>query len=212
MLDTSKIYTSVNYGDLIVTNYTDRKNVEVEFINSGYKTTTTAWQITAGQVKDYLSPSVCGVGFMGAGRYKAKIKGKLTRPYQTWISMMKRCYNIKTQARHPTYIGCTVCTEWHNFQNFANWHKCNYIDGFHLDKDTLICGNKEYSPTACCFISQGENTISASAKHYKFKDKRGIIIDVYNLNEFCAKNQLTPSSMGKVHLGLRRTHKGWIKG
>lgn len=211
MIDISKIYSSLNYGDLFIVNYINNKKVEVEFIDTGYKTTTRAEQIVNGQVKDYLYPSVCGIGFIGVGEYRAKIKGKLTRPYQTWISMMKRCYNAKTQILHPTYKGCTVCDEWHNFQNFAIWHTKNYIEGYHLDKDILIKGNKIYSPSACSFVSRAVNNIQASAKRYTFKNPQGEVFDVYNLQEFCKKNNLTPSSMGKVHLGKRRHHKGWVK-
>ena len=49
--------------------------------------------------------------------------------------------------------------EWHNFQNFAQWHEENYIEGFVLDKDILQKGNKIYSPENCCFVPNEINVL-----------------------------------------------------
>ena len=50
--------------------------------------------------------------------------------------------------KNKTYIGCTVCEEWHNYQNFAQWHEEHYYEVPNeimcLDKDILIKGNKEH--------------------------------------------------------------------
>lgn len=71
---------------------------------------------------------------------------------KTWMMMLKRCYQTKFLQRQPTYIGCTVCTEWLTFYNFAKWYEENYIEGYELDKDLIKKGNKVYSPQTCCFI------------------------------------------------------------
>lgn len=67
--------------------------------------------------------------------------------------------NLKTV--HPTYKGCTVCDEWHNFQVFAKWYDENYYllddQRTELDKDILIKGNKTYSPETCVFVPQRIN-------------------------------------------------------
>ena len=40
--------------------------------------------------------------------------------------MLERFHDSKYQEKRPTYIGCSVAEEWHNFQIFAE--VCNTID------------------------------------------------------------------------------------
>lgn len=78
--------------------------------------------------------------------------------YSTWCSMLNRCYNTKTQARYPTYIGCTVAPEWLSFSAFRAWMLTQDWEGKHLDKDLLVIGNKLYSPEMCVFVPGKLNT------------------------------------------------------
>jgi hypothetical protein len=81
--------------------------------------------------------------------------------------MLKRCYDESAQQKQPTYRGCSVCEEWHYFTNFYNWYTKNYIEGWCLDKDILVKGNKIYSPQTCCFVPNEINAI-----FNKHKNKR----------------------------------------
>ena len=72
--------------------------------------------------------------------------------YVTWVCMLKRCYSEEHQKRFPTYVGCTVTEEWKTFSNFKAWMETQSWEGMELDKDLLVNGNKEYSPSACVFI------------------------------------------------------------
>jgi len=64
--------------------------------------------------KDYYKPTICGIGFIGIGKYKSRIgNGKNTKVYDVWSSMIKRCYSEKYHRNKPTYIGCSVVKEWH---------------------------------------------------------------------------------------------------
>ena len=87
--------------------------------------------------------------------------------------MLRRCYNERELNKQPTYRGCSVCDEWHNFQNFAQWYTDNYyeIDGecMELDKDILHKGNKIYSPDNCVFVPQCINKL-----FIKCDKKRGL--------------------------------------
>lgn len=101
---------------------------------------------------------VCGVGindYIG----KVKVNGTMDVAYTRWNNMLKRCYSIKELTRHPTYIGCTVCCEWLSFSNFKKWFDENYIEGFDLDKDILVEGNKIYSPETCRFVPHYLNSL-----------------------------------------------------
>lgn len=114
-----------------------------------------------GQIKCPYERRYYGIGYLGEGDYKSKENGKDTRVYITWKSMLQRCYSEKYHKKHTTYKDCTVCDEWHNFQNFAKWYEDNYyeIEGqkMHLDKDILCKGNKIYSPETCIYVPQTIN-------------------------------------------------------
>ena len=51
-----KLFSSNNYGDFIIVEYTNSKNIIIEFINTGYKTKTSMCNITRGLVADKSLP------------------------------------------------------------------------------------------------------------------------------------------------------------
>lgn len=77
--------------------------------------------------------------------------------YQSWNSMINRCYSPSARGRFPTYIGCSVDHEWHSFSSFLSWWKENYVYGWDLDKDLLVPGNRVYSSKKCVFIPKSLN-------------------------------------------------------
>lgn len=109
---------------------------------------------------------IYGVGIVGEGKYSAGAgtRNKHTKQYSTWLSMLKRCYDIKEHEVNPCYIGCKVCDEWLNLQSFGEWFDKNYIENYQLDKDLLVKGNKIYSPKTCCFIPQELNLLLVNSK------------------------------------------------
>lgn len=82
-----------------------------------------------------------------------------TKVYLVWKSMLARCYCDKFQETNQTYIGCSVCDEWKTLSNFKEWFDANYKEGYEIDKDILIKGNKVYSPETCRFIPRRLNKI-----------------------------------------------------
>ena len=103
------------------------------------------------------------VGYLGEGKYKVSENGKHTKVYQTWHDMLRRCYDEKSLKRNPTYIGCKVDKEFHNFQEYGEWSEDNYYEikeeKMCLDKDILVKHNKIYSPETCIFVPQRINTL-----------------------------------------------------
>lgn len=105
--------------------------------------------------------TTCGVGYNTGGKYKVKEYGRHTAAYRAWRNMFQRCYEPRFQIGNPTYVGCSVHEEWHNYQSFAEWfyaHKYSDV-GFELDKDLLIKGNKIYSSENCCFVPKKLNSL-----------------------------------------------------
>ena len=80
--------------------------------------------------------------------------------YRAWAGMLIRAYDQKFHAKCPTYVGVTVYKEWHSFSAFRAWWLANYRDGFSLDKDLLVVGNREYGPEACIYVPQSLNTFT----------------------------------------------------
>ena len=97
--------------------------------------------------------SMYGIGYIGIGEYSST---KHKKHYETWKNMFTRCYSEKYHETRPTYKECTVCPEWHCFQNFARWYDENFYnvnnERMSLDKDILVKGNKVYSPETCIFL------------------------------------------------------------
>ena len=100
---------------------------------------------------------VFGVGVKGDG--VAKVNGKNTKAYKTWQHMLERCYDPKKLSKQPTYIGCSVCSEWLFFPTFQKWFDNHYVEGWQLDKDLLIVGNKIYGPDFCVFVPSSINNL-----------------------------------------------------
>lgn len=102
---------------------------------------------------------IYGKGYNSGGKHVMSINRKHTASYNHWRNMLKRCYNAKYHLTHQTYIGCFVCDEWLDFQNFAEWYDSYYVKGFELDKDLTVLGNKCYHPDLCEFIPSQINSL-----------------------------------------------------
>lgn len=206
MLKKGMKFKSKNDGFFYITEDRGWSDVSIIF-ESGYESKATRNQIKEGKVKDRFKRNYYGIGFIGGTKYKTK--GKNSMAYHRWRHMLARCYDKDTQSKMKTYIGCSVCDEWHNYQNYADWFYSNMIEGFDVDKDILIDGNRIYSPSTCKLVSHQENTEKATAKEYILKSPKGDYVKIYNLLKFCKTNGLTAQNIHKVIKGVRKHHKGW---
>ena len=161
-------YTTREGYEIIIVGYKDRFNCTVEFKNGHRFENTSLQNVKKGLIKNPYHPTIYNIGYLGHGRYKSSIFGKNTYLYKTWTSMFSRCYSETFHKKCPSYKDVTVCEEWHNFQNFAEWMENNYnpeiMQGWHLDKDILVNGDKTYSPETCCFVPSEINSLFKSNK------------------------------------------------
>ncbi len=105
---------------------------------------------------------VCGVGIndtKGMSREIVNGKSVATKAYRSWSDMINRCYNKKVKGRQKCYVGCSVCDDWLYFSSFKKWFDNNYIEGWQLDKDLLVSGNKIYSPEFCNYVPRRVNSL-----------------------------------------------------
>lgn len=98
------------------------------------------------------------------GDLPSRIDGKKVKAYIAWGNLLKRVYCPKYQAKHPTYIGCKVCPEWLHYIEFKKWFDKYHVEGYALDKDILVEGNKTYSPETCVYIPQEINKLFTDKK------------------------------------------------
>jgi len=149
-----------SYGSTFkIIEYNSSNDILVQFYD-GYKRKARYYRFLRGEVSNPYDKTVCGVGYYGEVDHTEIFKRK---QHHRWINMMHRCYNAKIYEKCPSYKGCTVCKEWHNFQVFDKWYEENYyeIDGqtMEVDKDILVKGNKIYSPETCVFVPHNINTL-----------------------------------------------------
>lgn len=151
------IYKTNEGGSLTVIEYLGRNKVLIEFNDEHkHRVFSRTSTIRNGGIKNPYHPSVCGVGYFGVGKFKATNNGKKTKIYTSWHFMIQRCYTDK--PRYSNYKDCTVCDEWLNFQTYAIWAESNgLINGFEVDKDLLVKGNRVYSPSTCVVVPHEVN-------------------------------------------------------
>ena len=156
-----KICKSKSSGDFKILKYNGSKDVEIQFINTGFETVATLGNIKNGKVKDLYLPSVYDVGIIGT-KYPSEVNRVKTKEYVLWQNMFQRCYSTTLKKRNPTYEGCEVSNNFKYFEYFYEWcHKQIGFnnEGWQLDKDLLIKGNKVYSEDFCVFIPSDINLL-----------------------------------------------------
>ena len=156
-----KVCKSLNSGDFKILKYNDARNVEIQFLKTGFEALVELGNIKSGKVKDPYLPSVYGEGILGV-KYQTKIDGISTKEYVLWKNMLERCYSDSFKKRRPTYEGCEVSENFKYYEYFYEWcHKQIGFDnkGWQLDKDLLIKGNKVYSENTSVFIPREINQL-----------------------------------------------------
>ena len=157
-----------NNCDNIIVEFQDKYNAKV---HTQYKS------FLNGEVKNPYHNSVFNVGMIGE-KYPISIDRKLTKEYNTWSGMLRRCFNEKHKNEHPTYDNASCCDDWllydnfyewlHNQENFDKWSGDNK---FAIDKDILIKGNKHYGPNTCCLVPMSVNSLFAFEKPKVYDDE-----------------------------------------
>lgn len=155
------IHSTNKYGDFIITKYVNASNVHIKFLNTGYETVTLNSCILSGEIRDRYFPSVHGVGIVGEESSRDSNGNKL-KEYFLWNHMLTRCYGKKAKLKLPSYEDCTASTNFKYFPYFKDW--CSKQIGFgnegwQLDKDILVKGNKIYSEDTCCFVPAEINSV-----------------------------------------------------
>ena len=199
-----RVYKSTSSGDFKILKYNGASDVVIQFLKTGYETTVQLTNIKSGIIKDPYSPSVCSVGISGT-KYPSKVNGVNTKEYDLWQSMLVRCYSDNFKKKYPTYEGCEVGDNFKSYEYFYEWCQ-NQIgfsnQGWHLDKDLLIKGNKVYNEDSCVFIPNDINLLLTKREALRGEYLIGVYWDKTNK---AFKAQVSKSKGKREHLGLFNT-------
>lgn len=186
----------------------------VQFMKTGYrKTNCTKDAVINGKIRDPYHPSVLGVACFG----EPVSKEDRELLYQTWVGMMKRCYD-ENHMNFGGYggKGIFVCNRWLVFSNFVedvkklpNWLlKKEYPSEYSLDKDYY--SSNCYSPETCIWLSKTEQNLN----QLYFRPIKAISPDGREIVRAGVKTLCR--DMGFTSVGVfnclnekQRTHRGW---
>lgn len=161
-----------------------------------------------GNVKNYLKQTIFNRGFYGDVKSR-----KRDYIYCIWFRMMERCYSDSQiiKDKQPRYNGiCTVNEEWWNYQNFKKWYYNNlWFESdikSNIDKDILIKGNKEYSPSNCIVVTCEINNLFVKSDKARGEFPIGVSKGCGNSKRFRAYcNHMVQNKKKQKSLGLFST-------
>lgn len=187
-------------GDFSVVEHVGADIVKVVF-SDGFSYNVAKGNVRSGSIRNPNFPVLFGVGFQGVGNYlQHNVKA-----YDYWAKMLQRAYCPIYKSEHPSYEGVIVCEEWHNYQNFAKWvtGQVGYgSNGYNLDKDRLIKGNKVYSPNMCLLIPQELNKLVAAGSVRRGNSPVGTSTRPDLNGQYMARHSKTGSGRTETYLGL----------
>ena len=198
------VYKSTSSGDFKVLKYNNARDVEIQFLKTGFETVARLNNVRNGNVKDPYSPSVHGVGITGT-KYPVTVDDVITKEYVLWMDMLKRCYSDSSKKKHPTYEGCEVSDNFKSYEYFYEWCQNQIgfgVEGWQLDKDLLVKGNKIYSESTCVFIPSEINLLLIKCEALRGE----YLIGVYwNKRANAFKAQISRNKGKREYLGLFKT-------
>ncbi|HDK7176524.1 TPA: hypothetical protein PTV31_003140 [Clostridium botulinum] len=219
-----KIFKSNSGEDFEVVEvmYKDNKNqyYKIKFNKTGYETVVNKSNIVKGKIKDRLSKSIYGVGYLGkkVKHDNPKLHEKL---YGIWRHMLGRCYNDKDlQYEFYGLKGVRVEENWHCFYNFFN--DVLLLNGFNerqllnnkiqLDKDILQPNiiEKIYSKNTCIWLDVYENISLSGNRNFLAISPDGKEYICNNAKIFAEEHNLNQKCISRCVRGERPHHRGWI--
>lgn len=102
--------------------------------------------------------------YNSGGKYRTRENGVKLKSCQLWENIKNRTNYLPKvdEVRFGMYTDTYACDEWLDYQKFTAWFEevkelGYYQEGYQLDKDILVKGNKVYSPETCVFLPEEVN-------------------------------------------------------
>ena len=174
-----KVFKTKNYGDVVVLDYYNARDVTIKFLNTGNVRKTGTSELKKGEIRDNEAFPVYIVGIMDVPN-EARRNVPIPKEYSIWNGVRHRCYNENIRHLTPSYQEAEMSENFKRYSYFKDWCH-NQIgfdqDGWQLDKDILIKGNKIYSEDTCCFVPAEINTLILKADRIRGKYPIGVYED-----------------------------------
>ena len=170
-----------NFGSkMIIKEYRNNKDIDVYFPEYDWTFEHARYDHFKNRnIKCPYEPRTYGHGYLGEGKYEVKENGKITKEYNIYHDMLKRCYDTKYHEKESTYKDCKVEKYLLNFQHMGKWIDENYYEvpgeKICLDKDILCKGNKIYSRETCIFVPQRINNLFTKSDNARGKCPIGVV-------------------------------------
>ena len=173
------VFKTKNYGDVVVLEYNNARDVTIKFLNTGNVRKIATSELKKGEIRDNEAFPVYKVGVMDIPN-ELKRGQPNPREYSIWNGVRQRCYNENIRHLTPSYQEAEMSENFKRYSYFKDW--CNKQigfdqDGWQLDKDILIKGNKIYSEDNCCFVPPEINTLILKADRIRGKYPIGVYED-----------------------------------
>ncbi len=172
-----KLFKTNNYGDVVVLQYSNTRDVTVKFINTGNIRKVGMSELKKGEVRDNELKPVYKVGVMDIPN--AVKRGSKSKSYSAWNGMLQRCYNEHMRSNLPTYSDCEVSDDFKYYSKFKEWaeKQIGYDqECWALDKDLLVKGNKVYSAETCAFVPNEINCLIIGANAIRGELPVGVVL------------------------------------
>lgn len=199
LIDTTKELRSSNRsGDFYVLEKNGTKRT-IQFKDTGYIKITNQSQVSAGDVIDPYTRTVCGIGYYGL--YDSEdIKSFFGEAFKSWVTkwenMVRRCngqYNAGNWYNHvflsEEFECCETFLRW-AMENIRYKDKSIYSK-LQIDKDYY--GSNCYGPDTCTILTPKENTSLTLNKWY-----------VYDNEPFFSASDLANCLSEKLNLKLHK--------
>jgi len=153
---------------------------------------------------------VCGVGDNDV-KYSTVKGTPVYEAYRAWKNMLNRAYS----GNFPAYCGTDVSDDWKLLSKFAAIYLLNCDDGYELDKDILVTGNKQYGPDTCRYVPNYVNMLLVDRAASRGSLPIGVSIKGNRYQSQC--NQLQNNGKSKkVSFGTfdapEKAHQAWQNG
>lgn len=147
-------------------------------------------------------------------KLRVEVGGRMTLCpiYCVWYGVYSRCNSKKTKESCPTYSDVFLHDEWKSFMKFRSWFISNYKDGYFIDKDLLVVGNRCYGPDVCVFVPRWLNNFTET----RLGARNGVMIGAcwhHEVGKFAGRCNNPITGKGE-HLGLFvneiDAHNAWL--
>lgn len=174
-----KVYPTKTSGELTIVEYISSVKVLIRFLNTGNERFARIGDINKQEVRDKEAFPVYSFGIMDIPNELRRGQPE-PKEYKIWNGIRQRCYNENIRHHCPTYKDVFMSDNFAVYSYFKDW--CSKQIGFgnegwHLDKDILVKGNKVYSEDTCCFVPAEINTLILRADRIRGKYPIGVYHD-----------------------------------